>query len=260
MNKIKFPQRKQIGVGGTVAIETKDDQGTGILTDGTVQEILTSSEFHPHGIKVRLEDGNVGRVKKILSENQTYTKTNDLVDLGHIEIPKIEDKYNEFKEFFQYDESITKVPDNPDKPKIIEKIKQKVQERFAQAICAFGNEYSGGTIYLGINSDGDIAGLELDRKSQSLRDYDDEFANHIRTVLYKFINDKVFLTSKIHIRFRNIDVKTIGIVRVLPSDVPLYLQGEKGKSFFVRGFSPRAEKLEDMEQVRYIKKRFPNFE
>ncbi len=42
--------------------------GTGKLTEGVVKDILTSSPTHPHGIKVRLETGEVGRVKQILSE------------------------------------------------------------------------------------------------------------------------------------------------------------------------------------------------
>ena len=60
-----FPVRDQIRKGCRVGIETKADQGTGRLMDGTVREILTSSKFHPHGIKVRLEDGRVGRVKEL---------------------------------------------------------------------------------------------------------------------------------------------------------------------------------------------------
>jgi uncharacterized repeat protein (TIGR03833 family) len=48
-----------------VKIERKIDQGTGKLTEGKVKEILTASSFHPHGIKVRLEDGSVGRVRQV---------------------------------------------------------------------------------------------------------------------------------------------------------------------------------------------------
>ncbi len=59
------PTRDQIRKGCTVGIETKADQGTGRLTGGMVREILTSSKSHPHGIKVRLEDGRVGRVKEL---------------------------------------------------------------------------------------------------------------------------------------------------------------------------------------------------
>ncbi len=49
-----------------VAIVLKEDQKTNKLTEGVVKNILTNSPTHPHGIKVRLEDGSVGRVKKIL--------------------------------------------------------------------------------------------------------------------------------------------------------------------------------------------------
>ena len=59
-------QRASITVGVTVAIVLKEDQRSGTLTEGVVMNILTKSSHHPHGIKVRLEDGQVGRVKKVL--------------------------------------------------------------------------------------------------------------------------------------------------------------------------------------------------
>ena len=57
--------RADITPGIEVDIVLKQDQRTGKLTKGIVQNILTSSSFHPHGIKVRLTDGQVGRVKSI---------------------------------------------------------------------------------------------------------------------------------------------------------------------------------------------------
>jgi uncharacterized repeat protein (TIGR03833 family) len=51
--------------GTRVAVVLKKDQGTGLLTEGIVKDILTNSPRHPHGIKVRLESGAVGRVKRI---------------------------------------------------------------------------------------------------------------------------------------------------------------------------------------------------
>ncbi len=57
--------RRQIRIGMEVAIVLKKDQGTGRLTHGVVESILTKSDHHPHGIKVRLTDGQVGRVKEI---------------------------------------------------------------------------------------------------------------------------------------------------------------------------------------------------
>ncbi len=58
-------ERKNITPGKTVKIVLKKDQRTGKLTEGIVQDILTKSPRHPHGIKVRLKDGQIGRVKEI---------------------------------------------------------------------------------------------------------------------------------------------------------------------------------------------------
>ena len=60
-----LPTRNDLKAGLRVEIVKKRDQRTGRLTSGIVAEILTSSQSHPHGIKVRLQDGQVGRVKKI---------------------------------------------------------------------------------------------------------------------------------------------------------------------------------------------------
>ncbi len=60
--------RANLKPGMTVLIVLKQDQPTGKLTKGIVKDILTKSSTHPHGIKVRLMNGQVGRVKEILSE------------------------------------------------------------------------------------------------------------------------------------------------------------------------------------------------
>jgi len=62
-------KRSDIKPGMNVAIVLKQDQRSGKLTEGIVKDILTSSPTHPHGIKVRLETGEVGRVKRIDGEN-----------------------------------------------------------------------------------------------------------------------------------------------------------------------------------------------
>ena len=60
-------RRSDIRPGLRVSIVLKKDQRTGTLTEGIVKDILTSSPAHTHGIKVRLESGDVGRVKKIMA-------------------------------------------------------------------------------------------------------------------------------------------------------------------------------------------------
>lgn len=57
--------RKDISPGKEVDIVLKQDQRSGKTTRGVVKDILTKSSYHPHGIKVRLQDGQVGRVKEI---------------------------------------------------------------------------------------------------------------------------------------------------------------------------------------------------
>lgn len=63
-------ERKNIRAGMRVAIVLKQDQRTGRETIGVVKDLLTNSANHPHGIKVRLMDGQVGRVQKILSAEE----------------------------------------------------------------------------------------------------------------------------------------------------------------------------------------------
>lgn len=58
--------RSNIKIGSKVKIILKADQRTGKLTEGVVKKLLTNSSTHPHGIKVMLEDGQVGRVQEIL--------------------------------------------------------------------------------------------------------------------------------------------------------------------------------------------------
>ena len=63
---MKEKMRIEIKIGMLVKIVMKEDQQTGKLTEGVVKNILTKSSKHPHGIKVRLETGEVGRVKEIV--------------------------------------------------------------------------------------------------------------------------------------------------------------------------------------------------
>jgi len=63
--------RKSIKIGLNVGIVLKQDQAAGRITSGVVKKILTNSATHPHGIKVQLEDGRVGRVKEIYTSDGT---------------------------------------------------------------------------------------------------------------------------------------------------------------------------------------------
>lgn len=67
--------RETIKIGSIVRVIKKSDQKTGKISEGIVKEILTKSKFHPHGIKVILEDGIIGRVKEVVNvSNNTKEK------------------------------------------------------------------------------------------------------------------------------------------------------------------------------------------
>jgi uncharacterized repeat protein (TIGR03833 family) len=68
MSKKNGKNRKDIKIGSEVYIVLKKDQRSGKRTKGVVKDLLTRSPSHPHGIKVRLEDGRVGRVQEIIIE------------------------------------------------------------------------------------------------------------------------------------------------------------------------------------------------
>jgi len=63
----EIPTRDKIKIGIKVKIVQKQDQRTGRLTEGMVKRILTSSKFHPHGIKVELDNGKIGRVQSLVA-------------------------------------------------------------------------------------------------------------------------------------------------------------------------------------------------
>jgi uncharacterized repeat protein (TIGR03833 family) len=64
---VEGTRREDIRPGIAVLVELSEDKRTGKLTGGRVQEILTSAPIHPHGIKVKLDNGQVGRVKQIIT-------------------------------------------------------------------------------------------------------------------------------------------------------------------------------------------------
>jgi uncharacterized repeat protein (TIGR03833 family) len=73
--------RKNIRAGAEVNIIRKRDQGTAILTRGIVKDILTKSSFHPHGIKVRLVSGDVGRVQEVIDESDESNSESTIREL-----------------------------------------------------------------------------------------------------------------------------------------------------------------------------------
>ena len=255
-----LPNRVQIAIGGLVRIETKADQGTGRLTHGAVADILTSSETRPHGIKVRLEDGSVGRVKEI-GAGGPGTGDSGFVDLDTIPIPATESGQHEFKEFYQYHAKMDDLSGSMDAKArriAMDGMARDARTWLYKAVASFGNS-DGGFLYIGVRDDGTVAGLAKDMEFGGFGNYKDDMTNHMHDTLVSTLGNKVFATSKIKTAFREIDGKTICIMQVLRADRPLYIEIEGRKEFFARPASaPRAQRLDAEDQARYIKGRFPD--
>ena len=248
-----MPNRNQIKIGDHVWVETKQNQGVGRLTEGTVKEILTHAESHPYGIMVSLEDGQTGRVKRIDQAREPDPSPSSFVDLHKIGIPDKESMKNEFKETFAYDRKRAKYA--PNKQAGNNK-KYNGPQELAKEICAFGNS-GGGFVFLGVGDDGNIVGLEEDRKMANCVDYEDRFANHMRSKLESLLNDKAFFGSKIRYVFRNEKDKTICIMQVLPANNPIYV-GKEPPIFYIRGPTARAQPLYGDDLIRYTREKFSN--
>jgi uncharacterized repeat protein (TIGR03833 family) len=79
-NQTPFPRRSEIRTGLRVRIIEKQNQRSGLLSTGIVARILTKSPAHPHGIKVMLEDGKVGRVQAVEGLNQGNSGTPSVME------------------------------------------------------------------------------------------------------------------------------------------------------------------------------------
>ncbi|MCV0411384.1 YwbE family protein [Nitrosarchaeum sp.] len=286
----EFPTKKQIKKGSKVAIELKKDQGTGKLFEGIVKTILTSDNFHPHGIMVELADGNIGRVKKLLSKNisevqsskeirsKIYkklknfdvkaTKNNltltqsksSVVIKQNTNIPKDEDTWNEFKSTFQYDmdeENLRK------SGKIIEanarqnnykQIKDALQKEISLTISAFANQ-EGGRLFVGVNNDSTILGLERDLRvySNSI----DKFTLAFTDSLKKFIKNNAFI-SKLKFEFATNGDKQYLVIQVPKSNEPIFVNTSNGQEVYVR-IQKSSEKFSHEDFLKHCKDRFPNW-
>jgi len=114
----ELPNKNQIKKGMKVSIELKKDQGTGKLSEGIVEKFLTSSNSHPYGIKVQLENGETGRVKKLFTGTSTVNPS-----ITPFDIFKIIGKYNN-KEDIQYILSDFNLPYSKNKDELLDLIFQ----------------------------------------------------------------------------------------------------------------------------------------
>ena len=283
-----LPTNDQIIIGSKVGIEKKEDQGTGKLTEGTVKTKLTSSKTHPHGIKVELEDGQVGRVKQLLdignkikiSKSETFedgilTEDNTKVGPGeeyetHVRItvgdeppsnnthiPKNEDAYTEFKSTFQHDlkeeylRKSGKIEEADIRKNAQKSIRHDIQKEISLTIAAFANN-DGGRLFIGINDDSSILGLDKDL--EECGGTIDKLQLTIMDSLKNFLNDNSFL-SKLKLEFAASNDKRYLIISVPGATQPIIIHDANNEEMYVR-VQNRSQKFTATEFLKHCKDRF----
>jgi uncharacterized repeat protein (TIGR03833 family) len=281
-----IPSRDQMKPGTKVGIETKEDQGSGKISIGIVKNILTSSNIHPHGIKVELEDGQVGRVKKIISEStsndskeirskileklkkldvKTTESTNDGSKSSETTrkldtiIPKDEDTWNEFKSTFQYDlaeENLRRdgKTEAADARKNNHKsIRDDIQKEISLTVAAFANQ-EGGRLFVGVNDDSSVLGLGRDLKEYG--NSIDKFTLAITDSLKKYLQNSAFI-AKLKFEFVDSGDKQYLVIQVPRSTEPIFVNVSNGQEAYVR-IQKSSDKFSYEDFLKHCRDRFPN--
>lgn len=281
-----LPTRNQIKIGMNVLVELKDHQGTGKLTEGIIEKILTSSNSHPYGIMVELTGGEIGRIKQISGNSYNETKQNYdeleyqkyLEEISEyrrhttpqyeikqdqlsskifpkIDVPKSEDPYNEFKKTFKFDskekelrqKGLIEAADG--RKKEFKKIEHDIKKEISIAVAAFGNTM-GGKLFIGVDDDGNVVGLDDDMKS--FKSFD-EFLRALQDSIVTFTQNRVFV-SEIIISIG--EDQQFLVLTVSPfRHTPIYIKENLDEEFYIRGFG-KSDKMPTSDAVSYIQRNF----
>jgi uncharacterized protein with ParB-like and HNH nuclease domain len=136
-------------------------------------------------------------------------------------------------------------------------VNKKLEEVIAKTVAAFANT-QGGTLLIGVNDKGQVLGLEQDYLSLDGGD-GDKFELHLRNLLSQQIG-AAFVTSKVEIKFHQVEGKDVCQVEVSPAKEPLILtvkdkNGQPGEKFYVRNGN-QSQDLQPSEMTAYVKERF----
>ena len=172
------------------------------------------------------------------------------------DVPKNEDKFIEFKETFHFDSQEKKFRESGN-IKAADGLKSEknkreraIKKEISIAVTAFGNTM-GGKLYIGVDDDGNVVGLEDDLKSYG--NSFDKFMRNVQDSIDTFTKNSVFLDE---IVFSIGENNSFLVLEVKPfRDDPLYVYDENDEEFYLRGFG-RSKKLSTANTVKYIQKNF----
>jgi uncharacterized repeat protein (TIGR03833 family) len=242
--------KKNIHPGLEVDIIQDENRESHKKTKGIVKEILTKSEEHPYGIKVKLEDGTIGRVQKIYTKIKTEIETTkpipteltseELETLIHSE----ESETLELKASLKWD-------------LVQNQVNKELPKELIREIVAFLNSKSPEKyLLIGVENNHNIFGIERDLQvwCQGKRDvFEQTIANLICDYIGAEFNDYV------HLCYKEKDGKTICIIKIdFSSGEPAFFLGEKGHEFWLR-IKNTKKILDHKEATKYIRRTWKDY-
>jgi len=176
------------------------------------------------------------------SSNQSASKT---VIKSDVIIPKDEDTWNEFKSTYRLDLNRFEKGDGT-------KIQSKdVEKEIPVTISAMANK-EGGILFIGVDDDGNVLGLENDYELLNLND--DKFQRMIWETIKKFIENMAYV-SKLQVSLINKESKKICIIKIPPADEPIFVHDDRIQESYVR-IGSRSEKFNPSDFLKHCKTRF----
>jgi uncharacterized repeat protein (TIGR03833 family) len=258
-----------IKTGLAVEIFPKEDHSGKNPIQGVVSEILTHSSFHSHGIMVRLEDGKIGRIHKILSDFTPSTpviktiqsKEIDFLDL----VKKGENEFVEFKSSTLWSKNLTE--EQMKAPTASREVRAFGREAskaiIAKAISGFLNT-QGGHLIIGIKENktqeaDDIIGIETEFGKIEDQCTDGYRRMIVDSIIRKYLHPDIYnhFSDYIKITFPEIDRKILCWIQISKSDVPAFVTIQKNDYFFIR-LDAEIRELDGKQMVEYYEKRFKN--
>ncbi|MCR9106007.1 MAG: DUF2196 domain-containing protein [Gammaproteobacteria bacterium] len=261
--------RDTLSVGCSVLISTRSRKDRHLIK-GLVSEILTSSNTHPHGILVRLESGEEGRVQELVGREES-AKTDPRMSAleGPVNNSQLqglitsgENHFIEYKESLLWSQDLTQDELNSVSNETKRYGRDSSKIIVAKVISSFLNS-DGGTLIIGLREDKELTKNQIvgiEKEYVKLKDKCEDGYRRILLdgVLKAYFPEFVFnrFSDYFRIDFHKVLDKTLCIIEVSRADAPVFIQIRKDKLFFIR-VDASVRQLQDESILTYCHSRYP---
>jgi len=247
-------KRSELKIGQSVIISPRENRNSSV--QGTIKEVLTRAEDHPHGILVKLDSGVIGRVKNIIS------KIVQTPELSSDHLLKGEGQDIEYKSSALWSQDFSKkISEN----KISSELQQYGRDAskfiIARVIASFLNT-KGGQLVIGIKEDKNtfketVIGIDSEIKKLADKNYDGYKRMIVDQIIRKYLPSDIYnhFPDFFNINFKKMEDKTVCVITTQPSSFKVFITW-KNKNFFYIRTESECRELVGEELVNYCQKHF----